>query len=147
MIALLRANHDQALADFQSALALAADVGEVGEMSYWLMALAAVASGQGRLRQVASLLGTADTLCRRSGIPLAIPEYLKLEQVAEEMDVPRLLAAARAGLGPTAFDSAWRDGVARSLADVILDPLETAEDAWTTHRARKSRSAQATGHR
>jgi tetratricopeptide (TPR) repeat protein len=127
MIALLRANHEQALADFRDALALATDLGEMLEMSYWLMALAAVAAAEGRLPQVASLLGTADTLCGRSGVPLTLPEYLKLQGLAAALDVPRLLATTRASLGQLAFEVAWQAGVVRPLADIILDPFETAE--------------------
>jgi hypothetical protein len=140
MIALLRANHEQALADFRDALALATDLGELLEMSYWLMALAAVAAAEGRLPQVASLLGTADTLCGQSGVPLTLPEYLKLQGLAAAMDVSHLLATARASLGEPAFEVAWQAGVVRPLTDIILDPFETAEAAWTLHRARKSRA-------
>jgi hypothetical protein len=110
-------------------------------MSYWLMALAAVAAAQGRLHQVAALLGAAETLCKGSGTPLAIPEYLMRDELRDDMDVPRLVANARAGLGRGDFDAAWQAGAARSLADVILDPFETAEDAWSVRRARKAGSA------
>ncbi len=143
LIALLRSNPKQALAEFHHALALASELAQVLEMSYWLMALAAVAGMQGRRERVVSLLGTASTLCNRSGIPLNIPEYLKPRALAGALDIPRLLARTRASLPEPAFDDAWQAGVARSVADVVLNPFHTAKDSRTVYRARKVRRVDA----
>jgi ATP/maltotriose-dependent transcriptional regulator MalT len=65
MIALLRENHEQAADQFRQALSLAGELGQLTQMSYWLMALAAVAAAQDNLHQATSLLAGADVLCNQ----------------------------------------------------------------------------------
>jgi hypothetical protein len=104
------------------------------------MALAAVAAVRGRFQQVATLLGTADTLCGRSGIPLAFPDYMKVEALADVMDIPAVLATARSRLGQRSFEAAWQAGAARSPADVVFDSFDDANAIATAARAQMPRA-------
>ncbi|MFJ5830942.1 AfsR/SARP family transcriptional regulator [Streptomyces sp. NPDC093089] len=64
------------------------------------------------LTRAARLLGAADTARRGAGSPL--PE-------AERADVDRIAAAVRAGLGPSAYGAAFREGAALPLAEAIRE--------------------------
>jgi non-specific serine/threonine protein kinase len=123
MIAMRQGNHEQAVEQFRHALSLATELGLLTQMSYYHMALAAVAAAVGDFYQAANLLGTADVLCNRCGIPLALPPYVTLRDVAPTMDIPQILRDARINLGDANFNLAWQAGVEHPAADIALDSL------------------------
>jgi predicted ATPase len=123
MIAVARGNYSEAGEAFGRALSYVSELRQFAAMSYWLMALAAVAAAQERFYQAAKLLGTANVLCNRCGIPLAVPPYLTLRDLASRMDIPQIVHDARVNLGLENFNVAWRAGAEGSAADALVDVL------------------------
>jgi predicted ATPase/DNA-binding CsgD family transcriptional regulator/DNA-binding XRE family transcriptional regulator len=135
-IALLRGDLQRAAVRLREALVFGGQLGDVLIPEFCLEALAATAGAQGRPRQVAILLGAAERLCVRSGIPgPGVAGSGRL--LRTEMTVPHLTSAARAALGAAAFTAAREAGFVLPLEEAIAMALAADEPQVVgTDRAR-----------
>ena len=120
MIYLLRGDHDRAAPPFEESLLLQKDLKHKTTIYFGLGGMAGVAALRGQAARAAKLMGASEALRQEIGIsvtPEASPYY----------DYDRYLAAAHAGLGEAAFDSAWSEGRAMS-ADRAVEYALSAED-------------------
>jgi predicted ATPase/DNA-binding SARP family transcriptional activator len=113
-----RAQGDQAGARryYQEALALRRELGDQAGMAASLEGLAAVAGATSHPQQAARLLGTATALRTTLSAP-----RLPLDQ----RDYERLAAGIRELLGEVAFATAWTEGQAMSLEQIVVMVLDT----------------------
>jgi len=99
---------------YRECLALASEVGEQVALVYSLAGLAAVMAQRADLPRAARLAAAAETL------------RVRLAAAWEQIEArifERTVAAARAGLDPTAFDAAWSEGTRMALDEAIADAL------------------------
>lgn len=105
---------DRAAALFREALVYAGQLRDVLITEFCLEGLAVAAGGLQRPRQVALLVGAADRLCARSGMPAPGAEASECRRtVPGDMPISEVIRAASEALGPAAF-SAMR-ATARTL--------------------------------
>lgn len=113
-----RGDSEQALAYYRQSVALAHDHGDRRFLAETLTGIAGLAAAQGHLRRAAHLYGAAAALYAQIGIALE-----RWERPAYERGV----ALVRNGLAPEDFHTAWSEGEALPLADVLAEAL--AENA------------------
>lgn len=114
-LALREGDYDQAAALQRESLAVLRDLGEKWFISRSLEALAEAVSMQGDYERAARLFGASEAL--REAIGASVLAYYQTEY-------EQSLAAARAGLDEAAFASAWAEGRARPLEEVISYAIE-----------------------
>jgi non-specific serine/threonine protein kinase len=125
-IALIRGDPRNATDQLRQALVLASQLGDVLLPVLCLESLAAAAEALGQHRDVALLLGAAEALCTRIGIPLP-----GAPRTTDEMRRPlparlkpaHLIAAARAALGEALFASAREAGRQLTVEQVLDEVL------------------------
>jgi len=124
-IALFRGDLDLAGARLGDALVLAGELREVFITEYVVECLAAIAHAKGRPRQVAHLLGAADRLCARCGLPSPGSAFAQQRRTHPPgMDPAHLINAARVVLGEPVFAAAWKTGQTAHLEQVIADAFD-----------------------
>ncbi len=100
---------------YEESLAVWHQLGHKQGIADSLVALAGVAVAQEHLRRAAKLFGAAEALRHIFDLPLS---------PSERAEYDRTLAAARAGLGEEAFATAWDEGQAMTLEQIIAYALE-----------------------
>ena len=111
---------DRAAALFEEAIRRLQGSGGHWFLSHPVIGLAAVAAARGQLRRAARLIGAAQALSAASATP-AIP----MLQAQHE----QLAAGVRTQLGDTAFQTAWLEGLALALDEVIAEALGRSPDS------------------
>jgi DNA-binding CsgD family transcriptional regulator len=110
-------------------LGLAQELGELFMAEHCLETLAAAARVQGQSRLVPLLLGAADRLCARLGIPAAdelSPSLGLRRPLPAGLSISGAIAAARAEQGERAFAAARRAGYALTVKEVLADDFYTS---------------------
>lgn len=87
-----------------------------------LIGLACIAEDQGKLKQIARLLGSIERLLEVKAIPLI--RDIVYEKPLFRTEYERLVAAARSALGAEAFEAALATGRALTLEQAIALALE-----------------------
>jgi predicted ATPase len=95
---------------FQDSLALYAEADDGPGIAASLMALASAAAARGQRATLVRLVAAADALCRARDLPC--PD-------ADRDACDRAVAAVRAELDAGAFDTAWAEGAAMTLGQVM----------------------------
>src|SRR5262249_29377642 len=111
-----------ARSSYQESLTLCRQMGEKLILPSNLEQLASIPATQGELRWAAQLWGAAEALREGTASPL-LPSYRASYEQA--------VAVARRELGEEAFTSAWAEGRATPLKQIIAQALET-KDALPT---------------
>ena len=101
LIALEQGDVERAAACFQESLEQWRDLGDEGSNAWNLEGLAEVARLRGQAERAARLLGAAEALREKTGLP-APPNYCSYRE--------RWIAATRAQLGDIEFEMAWAEG-------------------------------------
>jgi len=110
IVATFQGEHEQADRDARDALAILASMSAYGGAPTAVQCLAALAGGAGSHRESARLYGAADALRQRTGqVRLGIFEAVHQASVA----------AVRDAMGENEFQSAWAEGAALSVEEVI----------------------------
>jgi hypothetical protein len=124
LIALARSDLDRAGACCREALILVEKLGELLIGEFCLEALAVIAGIRGDARQVAVLLGAAERLCQRTGMPLpGVPGTERRLPVPGGFSARHQIENARLLLGDTAFAGARQSGSTSSLREVIAQTI------------------------
>jgi len=110
LIALEQGDVEKAAARFRESLELWRDLGDEGSNAWNLEGLAEVARLHGQPERAARLLGAAEALREKRGLP-APPNYRPYCE--------RWVAAARAQLGHNEFESAWAEGCAMTAEQAM----------------------------
>ncbi|HEX9440857.1 MAG TPA: hypothetical protein VF909_14320, partial [Roseiflexaceae bacterium] len=115
--ALVNAQGDAARATalLREALVLQQSHAGKGSIASSLERFAGIAAGQGQPDRAARLLGAAEALRKAIGAPLP---------PVERPDYERTVAAARAQLDAATFATAWAEGQALTLEQVIAEALD-----------------------
>lgn len=116
LVALAEGDPTTAAERFASALALAVELDDRGNIVACLKGLGGVAVTQGRAERAARLWGAAESLS--AAVEVAHYSY-SLDHALYE----QLLARARAGLDPMAWEASWAAGRALAQADVVAEAL------------------------
>ncbi len=106
---------EQAVMQFRQALGLYRDAGDAGRCGYMLSALAEFAVQRGAFEYAAALLSAAVRLWEDTGIPVP-------PQVSRSY--PSSVAACRAALGDTAFDTVWSTARRLRLEEAVAFALQ-----------------------
>jgi predicted ATPase len=124
VIALMRADFDRASSRLAEALALASKLRDVLITEFCVEAMAAIAGSRNRPRQVALLLGAADRLCSRSGLPSPGSAAIqKRWPLPAGLDAAHLLRTSRNELGEPVFAAIWEAGRTLPLEQVLAEAL------------------------
>jgi tetratricopeptide (TPR) repeat protein len=113
-LACLEGDYAAARTLYQQALTLQRDQNDRSGIAASLEGLAAVCQAQGQPERGVRLLGAAEALCERVGVPLP-----PIKQANYDL----IVAAGRAALGEEAFAAVWADGRAMSLDQAVADAL------------------------
>jgi predicted ATPase/class 3 adenylate cyclase len=109
-VSFAQGDYDAARGFFAETLAIARRFGDKGGIAYGLEGLGGVYGLQGQAERAARLLGAAEALRKAISLPL---------QEGDRPDYDRFVAAARDGLGETAFSVAFAEGRAMALERAI----------------------------
>jgi DNA-binding CsgD family transcriptional regulator len=123
-IAFLQNEIEPAIGFFRQALRLAQELGELFMAEHCLETQAAAAQVQEQPRHVPLVLGAADRLCARLGIPAAdevAPSLGLRRPLPAGLTIASAIAGAQAALGERAFAAARRAGYALTVNDVLAD--------------------------
>ncbi len=118
-VARARGDHRQAAALYQESLALNWEHGDMENVSWNLIGLAAVGVARGQAECAARLLGAAEALKQSADVPL-MPD--------ERADYERTTAAASALLGEALFAVAWAAGQAMSAGQAVAEAFAVASE-------------------
>jgi hypothetical protein len=121
-IAVLQGHLDCAASHFTEGLQLAIRVGSPMVLHWSLDALATIAARQERPRRAGFLVGAADKL--RGDLAFTGPLTQRLYQ---RLGFGPAMAAARAQLGDSEFDSARRTGATLSVGEILAVALESGD--------------------
>jgi predicted ATPase/class 3 adenylate cyclase len=117
-----KGDYGQAGAQLKESLALMQEIKNWRGIASVLEGFATLTMAQQQARLAARWLGAVEVLREAIGAPLPSDERADYEQT---------LAAARAALGEEAFASAWAEGRATPLEQIITDVLKIAGEAGT----------------
>jgi predicted ATPase/DNA-binding SARP family transcriptional activator len=114
-VACLEGDYTAARIFYQQALALQREQHNRIGIAAFLERLAGVCQAQGQPERSARLLGVAETLRERDGVPLPPMDQANYDPI---------VSAARVQLGEEAFLAAWAEGRALTIEQAVADVLE-----------------------
>ncbi len=116
LVAQLRSQHEVAERHFSDGLRLTHELGDLVNAGYFLKGLGQTAGMLGRHERAVRLLGAAEAALEGTGSP---PYRYLWNRALDE----QVVGAARAALGPDAFESAWLSGRTLGLERATVEAL------------------------
>ena len=119
-VAQAEGDHERAARLFGEGLTLSAEVEDHSSVAYYLQGLAAIAASEDRFARAARLWGAAEALLERT-------EIIAYAHAPDRSLYQRQVAAARARLDETEWETAWAEGRAMTPEQAVEYALEDDE--------------------